>query len=116
MINTKGEVEAFIRQFKPKLQIWGILFLNREKNTNALKSLGITPNIREQLIREIEATDYIETIHDALSFGDLWVFGKDFDNVELYIKISIGNPNNKTICISFHEAEFPLRYAFKQHK
>lgn len=55
----------------------------------------------------------METIIDALSYGEMWVFGKDFNDTELYIKISLGRPNNKTICISFHEAEHPINYALK---
>lgn len=43
----------------------------------------------------------------------MWVFGKDMEGKELYIKISMGMPNSKTICISFHEAEHPINYAFK---
>lgn len=34
MITTKSEkeVESFLREFKPKFDIWGIIFLNRNKN------------------------------------------------------------------------------------
>lgn len=45
----------------------------------------------------------------------MWVFGKDYDGTELYIKISLGAPGSKTICISFHEAEHPLSYPFKKN-
>ncbi len=114
MIKAEQEVEAFLRQFKPKFNLWGILFLNRDKNVEALKFLGITPQGREQIIKEIEVGDYVETIQDAMSYGEMWVFGKDYDETELYIKISMGDPSNKTICISFHIAEFPLKYALKQ--
>lgn len=77
-----------------------------------MKLLGITPHAREEIIKEIEVNDYVETI-DAIASGDMWVFGKDYDETELYIKISMGNTNNKTICISFHTAEFTMNYAFK---
>jgi len=112
MVKSEQEVEAFLRQFKPKFSLWGIIFLNRDKNIEALKLLGITPHAREEIIKEIEVDDYVETI-DAIGFGDMWVFGKDYDGTELYIKISMGNTNNRTICISFHTAEFPMKYAFK---
>ena len=52
---------------------------------------------------------------DEATFGDMWVFGKDYDGTELYIKISLGAPGSKTICISFHEAEHPLSYPFKKN-
>ena len=41
------------------------------------------------------------------------IFGKLFKNSEVYIKISMGNENNKAICISFHCAERPMNYPLK---
>lgn len=113
MIKEKEEVETFLHHFFPKLSIYGIIFLHREKNVEALKQLGITPEIREKMVRTIKVDDYVETISDMASFGDMWVFGKDYDGNDLYIKIAMGQENNKTICISFHIAEYPLHYAFK---
>ena len=112
-IKNEKEVEAFLREFKPKFNVWGIIFINREKNEEALRALGITPVAREEIIKKIEKEDYSHTVIDEVSFGDMWVFGKDYDGTELYIKISMGRPGNKTICISFHEAEHPLNYPLK---
>ena len=113
MIKEKEEVELFLRQFFPKLSVFGMVFVHREKNQDALKQLGITPDIRERMIQTIRVDDYVETISDMASLGDMWVFGKDYDGNELYIKIAMGRENNSTICISFHIAEYPLHYAFK---
>lgn len=112
-IKTEAEVEAFLREFRPKFDIWGIIFLHREKNEEALRALGITPVAREKIIKEIETEDYSHSIIDETSFGDMWVFGRDYDGKEVYIKISLGRPGSNTICISFHEAEHPLNYPFK---
>ena len=100
-IRKKEEVERFLKQFLPKLDIWGIIYIDREKNDAALKAMGI------------ETDDYVETITDIVSWGDMWVFGKDAFDKEIYIKITIGQPNSKTICISFHESEHAINYAFK---
>ena len=86
MIKTKQEVEHFLSQFGVKFDIWGIFYLDRDKNEEALTA------------------DF---------FNEMWVFGKDMDGTELYIKIALGQPNNRTICISFHVAEHPIKYAFK---
>ena len=32
IIKSREEIEAFLRLFKPKMDVWGIFFLNREKN------------------------------------------------------------------------------------
>lgn len=58
-IKKKEEVERFLKQFLPKLDIWGIIFIDREKNDAALRSMGITPNARETIIRSIETDDYV---------------------------------------------------------
>ena len=45
--------------------------------------------------------------------GEMWVFGKDVKEREIYIKIMLGCADSQTICISFHIAEYPLSYPFK---
>ena len=115
-IETREHVQEFLNTFLPKFDIWGIFFIDRKKNDEAMAALGITPAQREDVIKKIETDDYIETIDDEVSFGDMWVFGKDFSGEELYIKISLGRPNSNTICISFHKSEFPNKYAFKEGK
>ena len=78
-IKKKDEVERFLKQFLPKLDIWGIIYIDREKNDAALRAMGITPNARET-------------------------------------EITLGQPNSKTICISIHESEYKIDYAFKKQK
>lgn len=112
-VKAKKEVENFLRQFLPKMDILGIIFLNRTKNQEALKMLGITPLARKEIIKSITTDDYIETIIDEFSYGDMWVFGKDLDGTDIYVKIALGRPGTNTICISFHTAKYPLNYAFK---
>ena len=80
MITTKAEkeVEAFLREFKPKFNIWGIIFLHRDKNEEALRALGITPVAREEIIKKIEKVDFSHSVIDETSFGVMLVFGKDY--------------------------------------
>ena len=44
-------------------------------------------------------------VFDMNRLGDLWVFGKDVNGQEVYIKICYGLPNRSTIFVSFHIAE-----------
>ncbi|UKK66610.1 type II toxin-antitoxin system MqsR family toxin [Prevotella communis] len=112
MIKTKQEVEQFLNQFNIKFDIWGIFYLDRDKNAEALKALGITPKARDEIVRQLSSDDYVETL-PADFFNEMWVFGRDMDGTELYIKIALGQTNSKTICISFHVAEHPIKYANK---
>jgi len=43
-------------------------------------------------------------------------FGIKFDVWASSIKIAMGQPNDRTICISFHIAEHPINYAFKKEE
>jgi hypothetical protein len=77
--------------------------------------LEIKPMERRKVIETLKSEDYSEgPIPDQNFVGsDLWVFGKTLKNKEVYIKISMGYKNKSTICISFHIAEFPMKYPFK---
>lgn len=112
MIKTKQEVEQFLNQFNIKFDVWGIFYLNRDKNNDALKALGITAKARDEIVRQLKSDDYVETLQ-ADFFNEMWVFGRDVDGSELYIKIALGQPNSNTICISFHVAEHPIKYVYK---
>lgn len=116
IIKNKEEVEAFLRQFLPKMDIWGIILIDRKKNMEAMAALGITFTATKEIIKDIHTIDYVETIINVFSYGDMWVFGKDIDGKEIYVKVAMGRPNTSTICISFHLAEHPLRYPFKDNK
>ena len=110
------EVRAFLEQFNIKAQVFGIIFRDdRQKNRKALLELDITPMQRELIVKSLLPQDYVEgPVIDVLNKeGEMWVFGKDVKEREVYIKITLGYENGQTICISFHIAEHPLVYPFK---
>ena len=112
---TLEDVNKFLDEFKVKAKVFGIIFRDdRKKNSEALFSLGITGRLREKIIFSLEGEDYSQgPIVDTLNAGyDMWVFGKDYNGTELYIKITI--LRNNALCISFHEAEHPINYPFKK--
>ena len=113
---TKEEVQAFLNQFHAKMKIYGILYRDdRGKNQKTLEELEIVPSYRKVIIESLEVEDYVQgPVVDQLNrLGEMWVFGKDVKDREVYIKIMLGGVNCQTICISFHIAEHPLQYAFK---
>ncbi len=114
---TEDEVRQFLSQFQTKLTIFNIVFVDREKNRNALMELGITSNMRLEVIKNLVVEDYSHTITDNLlyGYGEMWVFGKDLNGEEIYIKISLGKANKSTICISFHKAEQKMAYPYKNN-
>jgi len=117
--SQRSDVKNFIERFKTKLKIFDIIFLDkRQKNTQSLLDLEITPAQRRKIIEAIEMKDFVEGPFKEELYGidDLWVFGKTIKNKDVYIKISLGKPNQKVICISFHIAEYPLHYPFKKEE
>ena len=119
MIASIAEIEKFLREFHQKVEIFDIIFLDdRDKNLETMAKLDITANARKEIIKTITVTDYSEgPIVNLLNhLGDLWVFGKDVNKQEVYIKISYGLPNHSTICISFHPAEHPMKYPYRKDK
>ena len=70
---------------------------------------------RELIVKSLQAQDYVEgPVIDVLNMEkEMWVFGKDVKDREVYIKITLGYDNGQTICISFHIADHPLEYPFK---
>jgi hypothetical protein len=110
------EVELFLRDFKAKLGIYGILFRDeRGKNSKALAELEITSNYRIEVLKKLKLENYSEgPITERLyNNADMWVFGALVKEKEIYIKISMGIPNSKTLCISFHLAEYPMKYPLR---
>ncbi len=110
------EVGRFLEQFNAKVKVFGILFRDdRAKNKEALLELEITPLQREVVVKSLQVQDYVEgpVIDELNKTREMWVFGKDVKGREVYIKITLGYENGQTICISFHIAEYSLKYPFK---
>ncbi len=113
---TKEEVQSFLEQFHAKMKVYDILFRDdRGKNKKTLEELEIVPSYRKVVIESLTAEDYVEgPVIDKLNkLGEMWVFGKDVKDREIYIKIMISEHCGQTICISFHLAEHPMKYPFK---
>ncbi len=113
---TKQQVEDFLKRLKEKIKVFDIIYRDdRGKNLQTLATLEIAPTYRKQVVLNIEPEDYSEgPVVDTLNkMGEMWVFGKNVKGQEVYIKITLGLPNSSTICISFHIAEHPMTYPFK---
>ena len=116
---TKEEVQKFLNQFHEKMKIFGILYRDdRGKNQKALEELEIMPLYRKVVIENLVAEDYVQgpVVDELNKRGEMWVFGKDIKEREVYIKIMLGGFGCQTICISFHIAERTLIYPFKVKK
>jgi hypothetical protein len=112
---SKQETERFLTDFKQKLDFWGILFRSREKNFETMKQLEYSVEDVKKELKELQLEHYSEgPLSDTLYKGvGMWVFGKAIQSREVYIKISLGQPSEKVLCISFHFAEHSMIYPYK---
>lgn len=114
---TKEEVQTFLNLFHSKMKVFGIIYRDdRGKNQKTLEELEIVPLYRKMVIENLIVEDYVQgpVVDELNKLGEMWVFGKDVKNREVYIKIMLGGCNCQTICISFHLAEYPLKYPLKE--
>lgn len=115
-MNKKTEVASFLRDFKEKMKFWDVLFRDdRGKNFQTLVDLELRPVERKNILEKLETKDYSEGPLDERLYGgaDMWVFGKIVNKKEVYIKITMGEISNSVICISFHIAEYSMKYPLK---
>ena len=113
---SQEEVSHFLNNFKVKMSVFQILFRDdRMKNTQALLSLEMSWEARKKVIESLTVEDYSEGPVDDRLYGiaSMWIFGKYIKELEIYIKISMGRPNNSVLCVSFHQAEHPMSYPYK---
>lgn len=109
-------VDNFLTEFKVKLKIWRVVFSSdRQKNTQTLAELEISVNDAIAVLEDLTIHDYSEgpILDKMLNGSDLWVFGKEVKGHEIYIKVTLGRVSNPVICISFHFAEYQMKYPFK---
>lgn len=115
MKTTKDDVKSFLDNLRLKIDVFGIVYLGRNKNLQTLLDLDILPSSRTKIIKELKVEDYSEgpLAENMNGWQDMWIFGKQIKGTEVYIKVTMGNENNKSICISFHIAEHKMLYPFK---
>jgi hypothetical protein len=80
--------------------------------------LGITARIRDEIILSVAMEDYSSGPNpDEYHPGYYWIFGKNIDSNEIYIKLKIvtyNNGNDRAVCYSFHLTEYPLNYPLRR--
>jgi hypothetical protein len=110
----RGLVVKFLKEFKKiATEGRGIDFISRRKNLDSLAKLGLTKKNCKEEILGLSVAEYCggpEPNKDRP--GEIWEFGKVIANKEVYIKLKIAQVGKEKIakCLSFHVAEYPLRF------
>lgn len=127
--SRENEVVAFLSDLKNILQSEAF---NIENDLTVIKSKKIhgkeqfstpytlldldydTSDIVERL-KELTTREYSETLIDKDDIHPplLFVFGKDINNKQVYIKLKIkGNQTRHILCVSFHYAEKKMSFPY----
>jgi len=112
-MTTAVEVNDFLLKFKAIVSAQEMVFSFRQENMNALATLRMNFEHAEGVILGLTHENYCkgpEEDHDGSS-GEIWIFGATLEHATIYIKLKLDR--EYALCISFHPAEFPLRYPLR---
>jgi hypothetical protein len=115
---TKHYLTHFLEEFKELICEGKIWIKDRRDTLNTLSDLGYTLKNLEQILLSLTVEDYYAGPKiDIYKEGDsYWEFGKAINAKEYYIKVKIdqGPRDERAVCFSFHRAELPLIFPFKE--
>lgn len=114
-MTTEDDVAQFLQEFKAKKAVWGVRVYPRDKNDETILSLDISYAYVEGVLDTLVPTDYSEgPLTEEVNMGrPMWVFRKVVKGKDIYVKISIGDPNKMARCYSFHFPLHPMSCPFK---
>ena len=83
-----------------------------------MKAIGYREADVHRAVRDLEVADYSSgpLQDDKGRPRDLWVFGRYLEEYEVYIKPTayLKADDVQAVCVSFHEAEWPLVYPYRK--
>jgi hypothetical protein len=93
-----------------------VFIVPRDKNRDSLSQLGWTMDMAKTELKKLSLSNYVKgPEEDRDNPGEFWFFGRPSNQGDVYIKVKIfehkGKLNAK--CVSFHLAEYPLKYPYK---
>lgn len=114
----RAQVERFLTNFKEVANSEGSWHLER-RNWDSLAELGLTEVLAKGEVVGLGVEDYSDgpiADDNPLVRGNVFIFGKDIDGIEVYIKLKIVHIEDKRIarCLSFHPAERRLEHPFAE--
>ena len=83
-MTLKEDVERFLNEFKVKMDVFDIVFVDRNESKMSMLSLGLTYLAAKEVIRSLEVEDYSEgpLRSQLMDWKEMWVFGKDVNGME----------------------------------
>lgn len=118
---NQRDVEAFLEEFRTCVRFGGarrLHYSQSPKNIQALVDFNLTEQSAVEMLCSFNASNYCKGPEaDVDTAGkEVWIFGCTLDNTEFYAKLRIdaGKESSRPVVRSFHPAEHPLTYPFRQ--
>lgn len=88
----------------------------RDKNMATLARLGITQKDAKSRILALKPSDYLKgpTPRPGHPSQESWEFGLRIEATDVYIKLEIRLEPARCLCVSFHDAERPMTFPYRQ--
>ncbi|HEY3282615.1 MAG TPA: hypothetical protein VGN26_10105 [Armatimonadota bacterium] len=102
------DAEEFLNRCKTILVTFGLVFVPRNKNRQALSDLGLSIVDAKAIVLKLTPDCYVrgpDPDEDGSS-GEVWVFGPKVGRQTIYVKLKLDGCIAK--CLSFHPPERPL--------
>lgn len=117
---TEVEIDEFLNDCRRTSESNFVLRYTEENKQTFIK-LGLTKRNVKDEIRSLTREDYSSgPLDDHHSTDKIWIFGKEINGKEIYIKLQISNYSDpgdfiRTLyCKSFHFANKGLNYPYKK--
>lgn len=113
IFSDREQIESFLERFCCKMdENNGFIMIQRKKNIRTLKSLGIQLKTVKGIIRTLKVKHYCSGPElDENSDENLWIFGYEFNQKIIYIKLS-DDFEFKAKCVSFHFPDYPMKFPY----
>ncbi|MDP2300546.1 MAG: hypothetical protein Q8M55_07525 [Actinomycetota bacterium] len=87
---------------------------HRTKNMATLAQVGITIEDAKARVLALTPDCYVEgpIPRPENPSQEAWVFGMTIQQTQVYLKVSVRLEPARCLCISFHEAEYPMRFPY----
>ena len=109
----RDQVALFVKRLR---QCAGCEFRleRRTENMATLAHLGMTIRDARERILALTPADYVEGPKPRSGRPDqeAWVFSLRAQGIEVYVKVSLRLEPARCVCVSFHQAQWPLLHPY----
>lgn len=91
-------------------------FERRPENMATLALLGMRVGDAHERVLALTPMDYVEgpSPRSEDSSQEAWVFGLRIQGIDVYVKVSIRLEPARCVCVSFHEAKWPMELPYRK--